>query len=150
MSAPAKARVKAHTDAIATLQAHEPGLPLTLDRAEAHLHEVVLEFGAAKEKLPDHVERDRAALITVLSKLRELRHSTIHDQQMIASLQAHQYGLLHKIARLERERDGLSSLDDRDEPPPPDDRAPCPYCGRLMSDREHDEQHACNDCAGQS
>lgn len=22
----------------------------------------------------------------------------------------------------------------------------CPYCGRIMSNREHDEQGACNDC----
>lgn len=29
--------------------------------------------------------------------------------------------------------------------PPAADRA-CPYCGRLMSEREHREQRACNDC----
>jgi ribosomal protein L37AE/L43A len=24
----------------------------------------------------------------------------------------------------------------------------CPYCGRIMSNREADEQGACNDCNG--
>lgn len=41
-------------------------------------------------------------------------------------------------------RGGAMSIDRRDRREP----YVCPYCHRIMSNREHDEQGACNDCAG--
>lgn len=85
-------------------------LPLTRQRAAEHLRMVSDEFGAAKDKLPDHVERDRAAIDTLLAERNEHLHRIRKADEFVASLQTHQYLLLSKISRLEAERDDQSSL----------------------------------------
>jgi chromosome segregation ATPase len=74
---------------------------ITRTQAADHLRMVVQEFESAKDTLPEHVENDRAAILTVLAEREELLHRTSRAERMVASLEAHQHELLSKLALLE-------------------------------------------------